>query len=159
MCDRRPVRIPPQDRRGEWRVIFSGDRAELRQMYADAWRKHCASEILTPLQAQIAEVVKEHPEYHAGITSGHLETSFGPEEGQTNPFLHMGLHLALREQVNTDRPAGIASIQRNLTRQHGDRHTAEHQMLEVLAETLWEAQAANCAPDETRYLEKLQHLT
>ncbi len=139
-------------------MMFGGDRSELRQMYADAWRKSCASEILTPLEAQIAGVIKEHPEYHPVITSGHLDASFGLEEGQTNPFLHMGLHLALREQVSTDRPTGIAGIHRDLTRKRGDPHAAEHQMLEALAETLWEAQAANAMPDEARYVERLRQL-
>jgi hypothetical protein len=139
--------------------MFGGNRTELRQMYADAWRKSCASEILTPLEAQIATVVDEHPEYHAALDADNLETPFGPDEGQTNPFLHMGLHLALREQVSTDRPAGIAAIHRTLARKHSDHHAAEHQMLEALAETLWEAQSANCAPDENKYIERLRELS
>jgi len=140
-------------------MIFGGDRSEMRQMYTDAWRKFCAREILTPLEAQIAEVVEQHPEYHSVLTSSHLDAPFSPTEGQTNPFLHMGLHLALREQVSTDRPAGIALIHRDLTRSRGDPHLAEHQMLEALAETLWEAQTANAMPDEVRYVERLRQLS
>ena len=81
-----------------------------------------------------------------------------PEGGQTNPFLHMGLHLGIREQVATDRPSGIAELYANIVARTGDQHTAEHQMIECLAETLWEAQSQNRAPDEEQYLERLRRL-
>ena len=68
----------------------------------------------------------------------------------------MGLHLAIREQVATNRPPGIAAIHANLARKLGDAHAAEHAMLEALAETLWESQRNNRAPDEQAYLEKLR---
>ncbi len=70
----------------------------------------------------------------------------------------MGFHLALREQVATDRPKGIADIHRKLATKMGDAHTAEHAMLEPLAETLWEAQRNNRMPDELAYLERLRKL-
>jgi hypothetical protein len=70
----------------------------------------------------------------------------------------MGLHLGIREQVATDRPAGIADIHRQLASRHRDAHRAEHEMIECLAETLWEAQRANGAPDEALYLERLRCL-
>ncbi len=140
-------------------MIFGEDRSELRQMYADAWRKFCADEVLTPLEAQIAAVVDEHPEYQRIVTEGNIETPFTAEGGQTNPFLHMGLHLALREQVSTDRPAGIAAIHRHLSQRQGDPHAAEHRMLEALAETLWEAQGENRAPDEAKYVARLRQLS
>ena len=44
-------------------MIFGQDRNELRQMYADAWQKRVAGKVLSPLEAQIAQVVEEHPEY------------------------------------------------------------------------------------------------
>ena len=127
-------------------------------MYAEAWRKYRARDVLSPLETEIAAVIAKHPEYHGIIADGGVETPFSLEDGQTNPFLHMGLHLALREQVNTDRPAGIASIQRSLLTKFGDEHAAEHCMIEALAETLWEAQSANSAPDEIKYLERLRRL-
>lgn len=140
-------------------MIFSEDRSELRQMYADAWRKFCADDVLTPLEAQIATVVDEHPEYQPLISGGAIEASFTADGGQTNPFLHMGLHLALREQVSTDRPAGIAAIRQHLSHKNGNPHAAEHCMLEALAETLWEAQSENRAPDEIKYMERLRRLS
>jgi hypothetical protein len=142
-------------------VLFAGlGREELRRQYLEAWRKHRAGELLSPLEAQLAALIAEHPEYHDCLARGEavLQEDFGPERGTSNPFLHLGMHLALRDQVATDRPPGIARIHRRLARRLGGAHEAEHAMLEVLGETLWEAQRAGHAPDEQRYLERLAAL-
>jgi len=139
-------------------MIFGQDRNELRKMYADAWNKHCDKRPLTPLESQIATVVEWHPEYHDDVTSDDLGKDYTPDEGKTNPFLHMGLHLGIREQVTTDRPAGIADVFASLAARCGDAHAAEHQMIDCLAETLWEAQSQNSAPDEEKYLLRLRRL-
>ena len=139
-------------------MIFGQDRQELRQMYADAWRKARDGQVLSPLEAQIAEVIADHPEYHAMITSGDLEQSYTPEGGQSNPFLHMGLHLALRDQVATNRPPGIRTVFEAIAAHASNCLDAEHRMIECLAETLWEAHSQNRAPDEREYLEKLKRL-
>ena len=140
-------------------MIFGQDRDELRKKYADAWKKHCDKAPMTALELQIAAVVEWHPEYHDEVTSDDLNKDYTPDGGRTNPFLHMGLHLGIREQVATNRPAGINSIFSTLTAKTGDAHEAEHQMIECLAETLWEAQSQNSAPDEVKYLERLHRLT
>jgi hypothetical protein len=142
-------------------AFFAGQsREQLRRMYLDAWRKFSEKQPLEPLEAQLAAVIVEHPEYLEVIEAGEaaIAAEFTPESGRQNPFLHMGLHLAIREQVATDRPRGIAEVHRNLSARLGDAHAAEHTMLEALAETLWEAQRANRAPDEQAYLEKLRAL-
>ena len=138
-------------------MIFGQDRGELRKMYADAWRKHCDNRVLSPLEAQIVAVIADHPEYHSAVT-GDLDRDFTVEGGETNPFLHMGLHLGIREQVATDRPTGIAGIFQNLANKFGDAHKAEHRMIDCLAETMWEAQSHNQPPDEAKFLERLQRL-
>jgi hypothetical protein len=84
--------------------------------------------------------------------------NYSPRTGQLNPWLHMGLHLAIREQVATNRPQGITEIHKKLAARSGGAHEAEHTMLEVLAEQLWEAQRGGKAPDENAYLERLRRL-
>jgi hypothetical protein len=141
--------------------VFSGqNREQLRQMYLDAWRKYTARQPLEPLEAQVAGVIAEHPEYVPLLESGTqaLGADYTPEGGRENPFLHMGLHLAIREQVATNRPPGITQLHQALSRRLSDPHAAEHAMLEVLAETLWEAQRFGRPPDEQRYLERLRSL-
>ncbi|MEX2495500.1 MAG: DUF1841 family protein [Woeseia sp.] len=140
-------------------MIFGQDRLELRKMYADAWRKAQEGAILSPLESQIAEVIAEHPEYHAAVTSDNLDTAFTPEGGQSNPFLHMGLHLAVRDQIATDRPPGVRRVFDKLARRSHNRLDAEHAAIDCLAETLWEAQRQMKAPDEQEYLEKLRRIT
>lgn len=127
-------------------------------MYAEAWRKAGAREVLSPLEAQIVKVIEDHPEYQSGLDEDGLEASFAPPEGKTNPFLHMGLHLAIRDQVATDRPPGILAIFQRLERRFPNSHEAEHRMLDCLAETLWEAQKRNAPPDEQKYLERLRKI-
>jgi hypothetical protein len=138
-------------------MIFGQDRNELRTMYADAWQKHCDKSPLSPLEAQIAQVIEEHPEYHEAVGAD-LTRDFTVEGGETNPYLHMGLHLSIREQVATNRPAGIEPIFRLLADKSGDSLAAEHRMIDCLAETMWESQRDQSPPDELRYLERLRQL-
>jgi len=139
-------------------MIFGQDRDELRKMYADAWQKLCDKAPLSPLEAQISSVVEQHPEYHDAVTGEGIKQDYAVEDGQTNPFLHMGLHLGIREQVSTNRPAGIAQIFEALATKCGDPHDAEHRMIDCLAETLWESQSQNRPPDEQAYIERLKRL-
>lgn len=139
-------------------MIFGQDRGELRRMYADAWRKARDGEPLSPLEAQIAAVIEAHPEYWSALDDEALDTDFEAQSGQSNPFLHMGLHLALRDQLGTDRPAGVRALHARIAARAADAHDAEHRMIECLAETLWEAQRAGSPPDEQRYLERLGRL-
>lgn len=131
--------------------MFGNDRQKLRQAYADAWLKFQQQQPLTPLEQQIVEVIKEHPEYHSDLQK--LETDFLPENGQTNPFLHMGMHLGLREQLSTNRPLGIRDHYQALCNKHQSSHDAEHDMMDCLAEAIWQAQKMGTAPDEGRYLD------
>ncbi len=139
-------------------MMFPMDRDQLRAMYRDAWKKHREGSLMSPLETQIAKVVSEHPEYHADIESAEDDQSYLPEAGQTNPFLHMGMHLAIREQVATNRPPGIDTVYTGLATRLGDPLGAEHAMMEALGETLWEAQRNQSLPDESTYLERLRRL-
>jgi len=136
-------------------------RSNLRRVYVDAWRKHLESRPMEPLEAQIADVVAEHPEYQHWLRCEEtsLERDWRPERGEANPFLHMGLHLAIREQVATDRPAGVREAFERLASRTGSAHEAEHLLLECLGTALWEAQRAGLPPDERAYLERILELS
>jgi hypothetical protein len=140
-------------------MFASLSRDELRNLYRAAWRKFKTQQTLTALDKQIVAVISEHPEYHVIIESAASDlANYSPRTGQLNPWLHMGLHLAIREQVATNRPYGINDVHAKLATKLGDSHEAEHKMLEMLAETLWEAQRGGKAPDESSYLERLKTL-
>jgi hypothetical protein len=134
-------------------------RDEIRQVYLKVWQKMQNQSVLEPMEAIIADVVKLHPEYHPLLDKGEsaVEKDFSPEDGQTNPFLHMGMHITLREQAGSDRPAGIQAIYQKLVQQKGI-HETEHTMMECLGQVLWNAQRLNQMPDETAYLACLSQL-
>jgi hypothetical protein len=137
--------------------MFVHDRDAARRMFVEAWRKRQAGEVLEPIEALIADVVALHPEYHGLLISGEAAVAqeYTPDHGVANPFLHMGMHIALREQVGTDRPAGIAGLYRRAVERRGDPHAVEHEMMECLGEALWRAQRDNAVPDEAAYMECL----
>jgi hypothetical protein len=129
-------------------------REQLRRSYAEAWQRHLSGVPLTPLQTLIADVIGVHPEYHAVVRDAAAAVQFEPaaESAAENPFLHMGLHIAVREQVSIDRPPGIRALHSQLQRRYGDLHRAEHHLMEALGQTLWQAQRDGRAPDESQYL-------
>src|ERR1700730_5298593 len=132
-------------------LFDSHTREQLRQTYADAWRKHLAHSPLTPLEAMITDVVGAHSEYQTLVSDASAAVAFEPSgSGTENPFLHMGLHLAVREQVSVDRPPGVREIHRLLQARYGDLHRAEHALMEALGEALWQGQGAGKAPHERR---------
>jgi hypothetical protein len=135
-------------------------RDQLRAFFFEAWRKRRERLPASPLELLIGDVIELHPEYHALLEDpdGAVDRDWRPESGDSNPFLHMGLHIAIREGAAADRPAGIAALRTTLITRAGDEHAAEHALLECLAETLWEAQRAGLPPDEQRYLERVRRL-
>jgi hypothetical protein len=141
-------------------MLFGQNRDQLRRFYVEAWRKYRRKEFLQPLEAMIAEVVALHPEYQPLLEDEEkaVAQEFSPESGQGNPFMHMGMHLGLREQLSTDRPPGIKSIHEALSKRTGDIHEAEHKMIECLGQAMWEAQQNGTPPDEAKYLECLRRL-
>ena len=141
--------------------MFSPDRNSMRRVYFDTWRKYQNREPLQPLEQLVADVIRQHPEYHRLMVGGNdaLDRDFRPEDGETNPFLHMSMHISLQEQVSSDRPRGIRSVYRQLVAQVGDTHEAEHRMMECLGLSLWEAQRAGRAPEENTYMGCLRRLS
>ncbi len=142
-------------------MFFGQDRDQLRQGFFDAWSKCQLRQTQTPLEEMISGVIKMHPEYHKLLeTEGKSKSlEYPPELGETNPFLHMSMHIALHEQISTDRPKGIRDVARDLIKKHKEVHDVEHMMMECIAEEMWRSQRYNVLPDEQAYLLKLQELT
>jgi hypothetical protein len=137
-------------------LFGAGSRDELRRSYATAWRKRLDGVPLSALEALIADVIALHPEYQALVADAAAAQAFEPDpmQGRENPFLHMGLHLAVREQVAVDRPPGVRDLHRRLQAQQSDLHDAEHVLVQALADTLWEARQSGRPPDEGTYLQR-----
>lgn len=123
-----------------------------------AWAKLQSGEALEPLEAQIAQILRLHPEYQALVSDPDtsLDRDWLPEQGESNPFLHLGLHLTVVEQLSLDRPAGIRKLHRNLMGATGDVHEADHRVMACLAEALWRVQHDGKPFDEKAYLKCLK---
>lgn len=138
--------------------MFNPSRDQARQFFFDAWSRYRRAEPLSALERVAVEVIVEHPEYQALLEAPerNLGREFGPEAGTANPFLHLSLHLAVREQLAIDQPRGLRAEHERLVRELGSWHDASHAALECLGEAIWQAQRLGTAPDETVYLDCLR---
>ncbi|MDX2345942.1 MAG: DUF1841 family protein [Legionella sp.] len=134
---------------------------DTRPFFFEAWKKHKQSVPLTPLEVQLVDVILAHPEFHAVLDNPNSASNhtYFAELGDTNPFLHMGLHLALREQISTNRPDGIHQAYQNLNQHIKNPLDAEHLFMQCLEDCLWRAQKNNTIPDESAYLQACLDLT
>ena len=141
-------------------MFFPQDRNQLRDGFFDAWHKLQQRQTLTQLEEIITGVIKMHPEYQKLIENRAQSATrdYLPEQGETNPFLHMAMHIALHEQISTDRPTGIREVARQLLAKQKEPHDVEHLMMDHLAEEMWRSQRYNVLPDEQAYLAQLQEL-
>ncbi|VAW77613.1 hypothetical protein MNBD_GAMMA12-971 [hydrothermal vent metagenome] len=139
-------------------MLFNQNREQIRQFYIDVWQKFQDKQILTPLETIIADVVAIHPEYHKELLNSDktLAKDYNTETDQSNPFLHMGMHIGLREQVQANHPYGIKELFIQYMQRDQDPHHAEHEMIECLAKSLWEAQTSNLPPNDHDYLHCLK---
>lgn len=140
--------------------MFGNDRQQMRQVFVEAWRKQRDGVSMEPLERMVAAVVLDHPEYQGLLSDPQraLDKEFPPEAGESNPFLHMAMHISLQEQISTDRPLGITGLYQQLVQRLGDVHEAEHRLMECLAHMLWEAQSNHRLPDEQGYLDCVRKL-
>jgi hypothetical protein len=138
--------------------LFNPSRDEVRTFFFDAWAKFNAQKSLTDLEKIALGVMHMHPEYYAILDAPEQFKSqeYFPEFGETNPFLHMSLHLSILEQISINQPIGIAGIYEQLKLKHQDEHKAQHDILECLGEVIWQAQRNNTALDANNYVQLLQ---
>ncbi len=140
-------------------MFYTSQRDKLRQVYVDVWQKVKHNQPLDAIEQSIAKVIEDHPEYQSILNNKHhLGNEYLPEMGETNPFLHMGMHLGLQEQIALDRPTGIKHIYYKLNIKFNSIDKTEHVMMECLAESLWLSQKYETEPDEKKYLECLNKL-
>ena len=138
--------------------LFKPSRDEVREFFFDAWAKFKAQKPLTDLEKIGLGVMHMHPEYHAILDAPAQFKSqeYFPEFGETNPFLHMSLHLSTLEQISINQPTGIVGIYEKLKLKHQNEHDAQHDILECLAETIWQAQRNHADLDAAQYLQLMQ---
>jgi hypothetical protein len=138
--------------------VFAADRQQTRAVFFRAWQRHRRAEPLEGIEQIIVAVALRHPEYHALLENpdAHEDRDYPPELGAANPFMHLGLHVAIEEQLSTDRPPGVRDCYLSLLKKSGDEHVAQHCVLECLGEALWRAGRERAPPNDAEYLECLR---
>lgn len=140
--------------------MFATDRADIRDVFFRAWHGYRENRPLEGIESVIVDVALRHPEYQPVLDAGDVSAprDYHAALGETNPFMHMGLHIAIAEQLSIDQPPGVRGCYQQLTARLPNPHAAEHAMMECLTETLWQSQQTGRPPDQIAYLECLERL-
>ncbi len=138
--------------------MFNPSRDQVRQFFFGVWDKYRIKQPLEGAETLALAIILDHPEYHGVLETPdrHQDRDYLPEQGETNPFLHMSMHLALAEQVSIDQPPGIRDLLEQLSNKLGERMAAEHAAIDCLAEMIWQAQRQGTAYDAGLYFECLR---
>jgi len=137
--------------------MFAPSQEQVRRFFCEAWAKHLAGQPLTPLEAQATDWIGEHPEYHQDLADvdAAIAAQFTVEEGRTNPFLHLSMHLSITEQVSIDQPRGIKAAVERLAQKRQSLHDAHHEVMEALGEMMWASQRSGQPPDGQAYIDRV----
>ena len=141
-------------------AIFNPTREEVRRFFCDTWKKKTENHILDPMETLASDWMVDHPEYHLLLTDpeGALAQDYTPDRGETNPFLHLSMHLSISEQISINQPPGIKEIADKLSHKLGSMHEAQHLIMECLGQVMWEAQREGGQLSPEKYLEALKKL-
>jgi hypothetical protein len=135
--------------------MFAPTQNDVRRFFCETHRKQQQGVPLTPMEAIAADWIGMHPEHHAELADvdAALAAVYTVDDGRTNPFLHLSMHLTITEQVSIDQPRGIKQAFELLAARRGSAHAAHHEVMECLGEMVWTSQRSGRPPDGERYLE------
>ena len=141
-------------------MLFNQDRNQMRQVFFNAWQKFRQQQPLDGMENLIVNALSLHPEYHSFFDDieNNLDKDFSPDLAQSNPFLHLGMHISIEEQLSINQPDGIKNTYQQLLIKHQDPHKIQHLMMECLGKVIWEAHQANTTPDNANYLNCILNL-
>lgn len=138
--------------------MFQPSQADVRRFFCTSFVRWRDGAPLDPMQAIAAGWIAEHPEYHAELAdeTAALTADYRVEDGRTNPFLHLSMHLSIEEQTSIDQPTGIRQAVQLLAARRGSLHAAHHEVMECLGEMVWASQRSGLPPDGLAYLESVR---
>jgi hypothetical protein len=134
--------------------MFNPSRDQVRQFFFDTWAKYRSGQPLAGAEVPALQAILAHPEYHRLLDDPerYRERDYPPELGETNPFMHLSMHLAIAEQISIDQPAGLRERYRELVEHCGEAMQAEHHIIDCLAEMIWQSQRSGTPYDAAAYL-------
>lgn len=138
--------------------MFAPSQLEVRRFFCATYRKWRDGLPLIPMEVIAADWIAEHPEYHAELAdeAGALDRVYTVEEGRTNPFLHLSMHLSITEQRTIDQPSGIRQAIDLLAARRNSLHEAHHVAMDALGEMIWASQRSGLPPDGHAYLDAVR---
>lgn len=139
-------------------MLFQPTQADVRRFFCTAHAKHKQGSLLDAMEAIAARWIADHPEYHAELDDepAAQQAQYTVEQGRTNPFLHLSMHLTIEEQVSIDQPPGIRRAVETLAARRGSLHAAHHEVMECLGEMVWTSQRSGRPPDGQAYLDAVR---
>ena len=138
--------------------MFNPTQHDVRRFFCETYRKTLAREILTPLESIAADWIMQHPEYEADLrdVNAALDADYSVEQGKTNPFLHLSMHLSIAEQISINQPIGIAPAYTALAQRLQSEHEAHHVMMDCLGAMIWDSQRNGIPFDTEGYVEAIR---
>ena len=138
--------------------MFSPSQADVRHFFCSVYAKAQAGQALEAIETIASLWIDEHPEYHAELAdeAAALASMAVQEEGKSNPFLHLSMHLSISEQCSIDQPRGIRQAVELLSAKRNSLHEAQHEVMDCLGEMIWASQRSGQPPDPHAYLERVR---
>lgn len=138
--------------------MFTPSQADVRRFFCSVYAKSRASQPLEAIETIASQWLDEHPEYHADLMDAEAAVvkQYDGEGGQTNPFLHLSMHLSISEQCSIDQPRGIRQAVELLTARRNSLHDAHHETMDCLGQMMWESQRSGQPPDGAAYIDGVQ---
>ena len=138
--------------------MFQPSQADVRRFFCAAHAKQRDGVPMDAMENIAARWTAEHPEYHAELAdeAAALQAVYTVEEGRTNPFLHLSMHLSIDEQTTIDQPTGIRQAVQLLAARRSGLHSAHHEVMECLGEMVWASQRSGLPPDGQAYIEAVR---
>ncbi|MFN9708441.1 MAG: DUF1841 family protein [Burkholderiales bacterium] len=138
--------------------MYAPSQNDVRTFFCNTYAKIQQSSPLTPLESQAAQWIDQHPEYAEALSNleAALNAVYRVEEGGSNPFLHLSMHLSISEQTSIDQPSGIRQAVELLAARKSSLHDAHHEVMECLGAMLWASQQQGLPPDGLAYIEAVR---
>ena len=138
--------------------MFSPSQADVRRFLCGVHAKTQSGAPMEAIETLASLWIAEHPEYHTDLSDADAAVTRNYDEtpGQTNPFLHLSMHLSISEQCSIDQPRGIRQAVELLTHKLNSLHDAHHQAMECLGRMVFESQRSGRMPDGAAYIDCVQ---
>lgn len=142
-------------------MLYQPTQTDVRCFFCSVYAKANDKTALEAIETIASLWIDEHPEYHEDLKDVdaallNLSQIINSDDGKTNPFLHLSMHLTITEQCSIDQPRGIRQAVELLTARLDSLHDAHHIVMECLGQMIWDAQQNKQTPDGQAYVEAVQ---